>query len=451
MMRAFDVSEENYALLTDLYELTMSAAYWSNQISTPATFELYFRRLPVRRSFVLAAGLEQALYYLTHLRFSKGQIHWLQKQEAFRNIDTGFFEFLGDFQFSGEVWAIPEGTPVFPLEPLIQIRAPIIEAQVVETYLLAMLNMQSMVATKSARIVRAAQGRSVIDFGTRRAHGPEAGLLAARASYIGGCVGTSNVLAGYIGNIPTFGTAAHSFTMAFASELEAFFAYHRVFPEDTILLIDTYDVVEAARKVKHVPNVKAVRIDSGDLLDVSQKIREILDEDDLHSVKIIASGDLNEYKIQELLARGAPIDMFGVGTELVTSYDDPAMSGVYKLVQTTIQGKEIFAFKTSPGKLSFPGRKQVYRFLHRGYYSHDEICLFEESARTSGQPLLGKYMENGKQIKELPEIDEIRKLAQQQMGKLSEPYHQISAVEDYPVILSQQLKKAMEVEEGQGS
>jgi len=194
-MRAFDVAEENYALLTDLYELTMGAAYWSNQITAPATFELYFRRLPARRSFILSAGLEQALYYLTNLRFSKEQIHWLKKQEAFRNIDDGFFEFLSDFQFSGEVWGIPEGTPVFPLEPLIQIRAPIIEAQIVETYLLAMFNMQCMIATKSSRIVRAAQGRSVIDFGTRRAHGPQAGLLAARASYIGGCIGTSNVLA----------------------------------------------------------------------------------------------------------------------------------------------------------------------------------------------------------------------------------------------------------------
>jgi nicotinate phosphoribosyltransferase len=445
-MRAFDVTEQNYSLLTDLYELTMAAAYWSNQATGMATFELYFRRLPARRSFILAAGLEQALHYLTHLRFSKDQIDWLEKQQTFRAIDPGFFQFLSEFQFSGEVWAIAEGTPVFPLEPLIQIRAPIIEAQIAETFLLSMLNMQSMIATKSARIVHAAEGRSVIDFGTRRAHGPQAGLLAARASYIGGCIGTSNVLAGYIGNIPTYGTAAHSFTMAFATELEAFFAYHRVFPEDTILLIDTYDVLEAARKVKDVPNVKAVRIDSGDLLDVSKKIREILDADDLQSVKIIASGDLNEYRIQDLLARGAPIDMFGVGTELVTSYDDPAMSGVYKLVQATIQGREAYAFKTSPGKLSFPGRKQVYRFLHNDFYSHDEICFFDQSAPTSGHPLLEKYVENGKMIKELPDLEAIRKLAHQQMGKLSEPYWRISEVEDYPVILSQKLLAAMEKE-----
>jgi len=443
-MQSFFVNEQNCALLTDLYELTMAAAYWSNQVTGTATFELCFRRLPEHRTFVLASGLEQALHYLCNFCFSVEQIQWLRNQEIFRTLPDEFFSFLKEFRFTGEVWAVPEGTPVFPLEPLIQIRGPIIEAQLVETYLLSVLGMQSMIATKSARIVHAANGCDVIDFGTRRAHGPGAGLLAARASYIGGCVGTSNVLAGYTGKIPMYGTAAHSFTMAFASELEAFHAFSRTFPGDTTLLIDTYDVLQSARRVKQVPNVKAVRIDSGDLLELSKGVRKILDDDNLQAVKIIVSGDLNEYKIQDLLAHGAPIDMFGVGTELVTSYDDPALNGIYKLVQATIQDREVSTAKTSPGKLSYPGRKQVYRFVQEGFLEHDEICLFGESPPLAGEPLLLQYVRNGRLIKELPNLSQIRLRAREQMARLKDSLLRIPAAEDYPVVFSRGLQEEME-------
>ncbi len=440
-MQDLHVTQENAVFLTDFYELTMAAAYWSNQITGMAAFELYFRRLPVRRSFVLAAGLEQALQYICNVRFTQEQIAWLKRQKQFEEVPSGFFEYLADFRFTGEVWAMPEGTPVFPLEPMLQVHAPIIEAQILETYLLSMINMQSMIATKAARVVRAAGGRGVIDFGSRRAHGPQAGLLAARASYIGGCLGTSNVLAGYLCGIPVFGTAAHSFTMAFPTELDAFRAYHAVFPHNTVLLIDTFDTIGAARKVREAgADIVAVRIDSGNLQELSREVRRILDEDGLHSVKIFVSGDLNEYKIQELVARGAPIDYFGVGTELVTSYDDPALSGVYKLVQTTVEGREVGAFKTSPGKISYPGRKQVYRFKQNTSYSHDQVCLFDERMPSFGSPLLRCYVRDGKLIEELPTVVEARRKTEQDLAQLPEVFHSLSSVEDYPVVFSQGLR-----------
>src|SRR5262245_3799792 len=239
MLQSLLINEDEIGLLTDLYQLTMAAAYWSNGLNEPATFELYFRRLPQNRSYVVSAGLEQALHYLSTLKFTPKAIEHLRSLEVFRTVNSGFWEFLAELKFTGEVRALPEGTPVFPLEPILQITAPLIEAQIVETYLLSVMNMQSMIATKAARIVRAARGRGCVDFGTRRAHGPQAGLYAARASYIGGCIGTSNVLAGKICDIPVFGTAAHSFTMSFPNELQAFQAYARVFPDHSTLLIDT--------------------------------------------------------------------------------------------------------------------------------------------------------------------------------------------------------------------
>ncbi|HSP05629.1 MAG TPA: nicotinate phosphoribosyltransferase, partial [Acidobacteriota bacterium] len=370
MLQPLFLQQEGMALLTDLYQLTMAAAYFESRRNEPAVFELSFRRMPLNRSFLVAAGLEQALYYITSLRFTAEDIAYLRSLEPFRNIDSAFFDYLADFRFTGDVWAVPEGTPVFPAEPVLQVRAPLIEAQVLETYLLAVLNTQTMVATKGARIVRAARGRGVVDFGTRRAHGPQAGLYAARAAYIGGCMGTSNVLAGKQLGIPLYGTAAHSFVMAFPSELEAFRLYYQVFPQSTVLLIDTYDTLEAAKKVKDVgPDVRGVRIDSGNLLDLSVKVRRILDGTGMQHVKIFLSGDLNEYKIEELLEQGAPADFFGVGTELVTSYDDPALSGVYKLVEASDRP----VMKISPGKISYPGRKQVYRFERGGLFDSDRI------------------------------------------------------------------------------
>jgi len=329
---------------------------------------------------------------------------------------------------------------VFPLEPIVQVRAPIIEAQIVETYLLTMINMQSLIATKAARMVSAAEGRGVVDFGSRRAHGPQAALLAARASYLAGCLGTSNVLAGFLSSIPIYGTAAHSFSMAFATELEAFRAYYKVFPENTVLLIDTYDILQAAAKVKEIgPQVLAVRVDSGDLEEMSFKVREILNRDGLHSVKIFASGDLNEWKIEKLVKAGAPIDFFGVGTELVTSYDDPALSGVYKLVEATLEGKAAMRLKTSPGKKSYPGIKQIYRFTSGSLYARDLLSLAEEPCPEGAAPLLQCYMRDGKVIDELPSLDEIRHSTASELKRLAPPLHQLESAQAYPVELSQKL------------
>jgi nicotinate phosphoribosyltransferase len=413
----------------------MAAAFWSHKVNGTACFEMYFRRLPANRSFIVIAGLEQALKYITGLRFTSDQIHWLRRQEVFGNVSSLFWEYLRNFRFTGEVWAVREGTVMFPLEPYLQVQAPLIEAQILETYLLTMMNMQSLIATKAARIVAAASGREVIDFGARRAHGPQAAVLASRAAFIGGCSGSSNVLAGYLGNIPIHGTAAHSFTMAFDDELKAFRAYHETFPESTTLLIDTYDTLEGARKVSEVgPSVKAVRIDSGDLLLLSRQVRSILDDQNLRSVKIMASGDLNEYKIRELVRAGAPIDYYGVGTELVTSYDAPALGGVYKLVETTIDGRKVMTAKSSPGKPSYPGRKQVYRFLQNGRYIHDQVRSFHARHPSGGLPLLQCYIKEGRIHQQLPSLKEIQQYARDELRRFPDSFLDPDTVEQYSVM-----------------
>ena len=444
MHDGFFVTRENEILLTDLYELTMAAAYWANGINSTASFELYFRRLPPNRSYILAAGLEQIIDYLLNFHFSENQIEWLRSLEQFRHLDPKFFDFLSDLRFTGDVRAIPEGTMVFPLEPLLQVTAPLIEAQILETYLLNVLNSQSMIATKAARMMKAAAGRSVIDFGARRAQSPQAALYAARASYIAGCPGTSNVLAAFLAGIPPYGTTAHSFTMAFESELEAFRAYHRVFPKTTVLLLDTYDTLEAAKKAKLVGNdLAAVRIDSGDLLDLSRKVRKILDDDDLRHVRIMASGDLNEFKIADLVSQKAPIDAFGVGTELVTSYDAPALNGVYKLVEMTIGGKLVSRIKTSQGKPSYPGRKQVYRFQKNHYHSHDLVTLADEDPPENASPMLKMYVESGKCTAKLPSLAEIRNHAALNLDALDPSFHDVNSVAEYPVAFSERLKQEL--------
>ncbi len=441
MLRSLLIDENEIGLLTDLYQLTMAAAYWSNQLNEVATFELYFRRLPQNRSYIISAGLEQALHYLSSLKFSPKAIEHLRSLEVFKTVKPGFWEFLAGLKFTGEVRALPEGSPVFPLEPVLQITAPLIEAQIVETYLLAVLNMQSMVATKSARIVLASRGRGCVDFGTRRAHGPQAGLYAARASYIGGCIGTSNVLAGKICDIPVFGTAAHSFTMSFPTELQAFQAYARVFPDHTTLLIDTYDTIAAANKVKQVgPEVNGVRIDSGNLGELAREVRQILDRDGLTDVKIFLSGDLNEYKIDQLIKDRVPVDFFGVGTELVTSYDDPAMSGVYKIVESRIGGLVHPTIKTSPGKPSFPGKKQVYRFEKEGMYCKDLIALDNEAPPESGMPLLETYMQNGKLVRSLPALTETQKYTKENLAKLPKQLQELTRPAEYEVDYSEDLR-----------
>jgi len=350
------VTTTNASMLADFYELTMAAAYYDNHVPGEAVFELFVRHLPKNFSYMLAAGLEQALDYILNLGFTEEQIQFLRSHRSFRHVSKEFFEYLQGFKFSGDVWAAREGTILFPGEPLVQVAGSLIEAQIVETFLLTMINFQTLIASKASRVVQTAKGRDVVEFGSRRAHGPQAALLAARASYIGGCVGTSNLLAGYELGIPTYGTMAHSFIMAFDSEREAFQAYQNVFPESAALLIDTYDTVEGAKSAADLGIPPAlVRIDSGDLLDLSLKVRGILDDKGRKNTRIFVSGDLNEYKIQELISKGAPIDAFGVGTELTTSREDPALPGIYKLVELRRGRKNIPRVKLSPVQGHDPG------------------------------------------------------------------------------------------------
>ena len=328
------------ALVTDLYQLTMAAGYWeAGKDRESATFELFVRRLPKYRNFVLAAGLQQAVNYLLELRFTKEEIAYLRGLPQFHNVGSDFFDMLAEFRFTGDVFAAREGTPLFAGEPFLTVRAPLIEAQIPETYLLATIGFQSMIATKAARVVKAATGRTVVEFGTRRAHSPEAGVLAGRAAYIAGCIGTSNVATGFRYGVPVFGTAAHSWVLSFASEREAHARLQKLLGPNTAYLIDTYDTLEGAKEVASLGHpLWGVRLDSGNLVELAPAVRRILDEAGLRDAKIMATGDLNEYKIHELVAAGVPIDSFGVGTDLATSSDSPSMGVIYKLVE--LEGAE---------------------------------------------------------------------------------------------------------------
>ena len=399
--------ERAFGLTTDLYELTMAAAYFDNGLhNTRAIFDLFIRRLPSERCYLLTAGLEQALDYLSSLSFSADQIDYLREHPSFKHVSREFFEYLRKFKFTGDVWAIPEGTAAFGMEPLLRVTAPIIEAQVVETFLLSTINHQTMIASKAARVVASAGGRDVIEFGTRRAHGTEAGLYGARAAYIGGCLGTSNVEAGHLFGIQTFGTLAHSFVMLFDKEDDAFRAFLKVFPETATVLVDTYDTIDAVKRLAHdfASSIPAIRLDSGDLCELSKQTRVILDEAGMTGTKIFVSGDLNELRIADLLARGARIDSFGVGTELATSYDAPALSAVYKLAGIEDNGRVTMKIKLSRDKATYPGAKQVWRFTNEhGQYAEDRIALADEDAPSSlggngsWRPLLERVMTNGLQ------------------------------------------------------
>jgi nicotinate phosphoribosyltransferase len=415
------------ALKIDLYELTMAAGYFQNKVDSRAVFELSCHTMPHNRSFLVSCGLEQVVEYILNLKFSEEDISFLKSLPVFQNTAPGFWEYLKGFKFSGDVWAMPEGEIFFAREPVIQIEAPVIEAQILETYLLSVVNIESLVATKAARIVEAARAdgveRGVVDFGSRRAHGPEAGVLAARAAYIAGCLGTSNVFAGRAFGIPVYGTVAHSWVEAFDSEQEAFENYHKVFPENTILLIDTYDTIACAKEIVRLPfkeKLKGVRLDSGNLLTLSKKVRGILDQAGLRAVKILASGNLNEYKISDLVKAKAPIDIFGVGTDMATSRDYPALDLTYKLAQTTDQrGVVHFKAKHSPKKKTVPGRKQVFRRLGRnGFLSEDTVGLAGENAPPGARPLLEKVIERGRLLGPLPSLQEARRAVFQNLQQL---------------------------------
>ena len=432
--------ENALGIVTDLYQITMAAGYFDQHKQDIATFELSVRHLPKNRSYLIVAGLEQALHYLTHIKFSAESIQYLRQLPIFNHVNHKFFEYLKNFRFSGTVHAVPEGTIVFAGEPILRVTAPIIESQIVETYLLSTINFQTSIATKASRVVYAAKERDIIDFGTRRAHGPQAGVLAARASFIGGCNGTSNVFAAYKLGIPAVGTIAHSWVMAFENEQDSFRKFHEIFPDNTILLIDTYDTLAGARHAALIgKKLKSVRIDSGDLLKLSRDVRKILDAEGLQHVKIVASGDLNEERIDDLLRNGASIDSFGVGTEMVISKDAPALGGIYKLVEREHNGETIPMMKFSEDKLTYPCKKQVYRAADKnGNFTGDVIGL--EGETIHGIPLLIPVMKEGKICYDLPTTHEIQGAATDNLARLAEPFKRLKDAKTYPVIKSKGLE-----------
>ncbi len=435
------ISPDNMALATDLYELTMAAGYHQAGLEGQFTFELSIRDLPPSRSFLLAAGLEQGVHFLLNFRFDDRALGYLRSHPSFSNISEAFFDHLSTLRFTGDLYAMEEGTVFFPSEPVLAVIAPPVEAQICETYLLSTISFQTAVASKAARVVAAAGGRSVVDFGSRRAHGPQAGILAARASYIAGCDGTSNVLAASELRIPAVGTAAHSWTMAFDTEEQAFAAYHRAFPDSTILLIDTYDTIEGAKRAAKIGKaLKGVRLDSGDIASLSRQVRRVFDEQGLTAVKIVASGDLNEYKISKLLASGGAVDIFGVGTDMVTSKDAPALSAVYKLVERR-QGRNVTpVIKLSDEKQTFPGAKQIYRVRGAdGRFEKDIITCCDESPPQGGEPLLKKIIGKGELCNHLAPLDTIRNHAHEQLKALPRWLTALHRERDYPVEHSQPL------------
>ncbi len=430
------------ALNTDLYELTMAAGYFAaGRTEEVATFELTVRRLPENRNLLLAAGLQQAVEYLLNLRFEKDEVDYLRSLHQFGNAPPEFFRFLLDLRFSGDLFALPEGTPVFANEPLAIVRAPIVEAQLVETYLLSTIAFQTTIASKAVRCVGAAEDQSVVEFGSRRAHSPEAGVLAGRAAYLAGCSGTSNTQSGMMFDIPVFGTAAHSWTMSFPSEKESFLQLQRLLGDATVFLIDTYDTLKGAQIAASLgPPCWGVRLDSGNLLELSREVRHILDGAGLHSAKIFATNDLDEYRIAELVKAGAPIDSFGVGTQLATSADAPALSAVYKLVELRHNNSIRYTAKFSADKSTLPGAKQIYR-----YPDHDLIALGTDCGDgIKGDPLLCPVLIGGHPIEASPSASKIRSRSQRAVAALPKELRSLDEVPPYRVEISPRLKKLAE-------
>lgn len=409
------------ALLTDLYQLTMLHAYFAHGMRETAVFELFVRKLPANRNFMMAAGLEQALTFLEHLRFTPEELEWVERSGKF---GRGFAAHLAALRFTGDVHAMPEGTVFFSNEPVLRVTAPLPEAQLVESRLINLVHFETLVASKAARSVLAAPGKLLVDFGLRRAHGAEAGLLAARASYIAGFAGTATVMAAPGMGIPVFGTMAHSFVQAHDDEAAAFEHFAETYhPRGTTLLIDTYDTDLAARKVVALAarlrdrdiRVAGVRLDSGDLEVLARSVRRILDDGGLTDATIFASGNLDEYRVRDLVSAGAPIDGFGIGTSLVTSSDAPFLDAVYKLQEYAGKPRR----KRSTGKATWPGRKQVYRHCDdRGRLDHDVVTV--ESDRQSGEPLLVPVMKNGRRLHAGEGLDVARNRAAAQLAGLPE-------------------------------
>ncbi|HVA95102.1 MAG TPA: nicotinate phosphoribosyltransferase [Candidatus Dormibacteraeota bacterium] len=432
-------------LLTDLYELTMAAGYLETGFDARATFELFVRSLPSRRNYLVAAGLDQALDFLEGVRFSGEEIAYLRTLPVFGSIDEKFFDYLSQFRFSGDVWAMPEGTVFFPGEPILRVAAPVIEAQIAETSLLSAINFQSMIASKAARVTQSAAGRNVIEFGTRRAHGAEAGVLAARAAVIGGCLGSSNVAAGQRFGISVYGTQAHSWIMAHENEEQAFGKFLDIFPNQAVLLVDTYDVRAAVEKIIAMGRKpRGVRLDSGDLAADSIWVRNRLDQAGWKDVIIFASGDLDENRIADLLSQGARIDGFGVGTSLVNSSDSPTLGVIYKLVETEYGGEIRSAAKFSTKKVTYPGSKQVFRFRRPDGNFENDIIGLEEEKFPGAEPLLDLVMTGGKRSAPPTDLFAARERCLEQRARLPQRLLGLSGeAEPFPVKHSEKLEKLL--------
>lgn len=431
---------ERLALLTDLYQLTMAACYFDQGMNEEATFSLFIRKYPKNRGYFVAAGLSEALEYLATLRFTEDDLAYLEATGLFR---APFLDYLKNLRFTGEVYALPEGSIFFKDEPLLEVSAPIIEAQVVETFLINAVNLQTLIASKAARSVQAAQGRPLIDFSLRRTQGSDAGLKVARASYLAGFTGTSNVLAGKLYGIPIFGTMAHSYVTSFSEETEAFRVFAKNFPKISTLLIDTYDDIVGARKAARVAKemesrgerLRSVRLDSGDIAAISQKVRTLLNQEGLDYVGILASGGFDEEKIAKVLAAGGVVNSFAVGTKMGVAADAPYFDIAYKLVKYADHP----VMKLSTGKVTLVDKKQIWRsFDDKGMMAGDTISLREETL-SSGAPLLKKVMQNGAPLGPLPTLEESRAYFRRQYALLPEAYKVLENPPPYPVSLSQGL------------
>jgi nicotinate phosphoribosyltransferase len=436
------MDRESSALLTDLYQLTMAQAYFREQRLGKATFSLFIRSYPPNRGYFVAAGLADVLDFLEILSFDANSLDYLAQQKLFSD---DFLHYLGSVRFSGSVWAIPEGRIFFADEPVLEITAPILEAQLVETLVINQINLQSLIATKAARCVHAAAGRPVVDFAFRRTHGIDAGMKVARSSYLVGFAGTSNVRAGQQYGIPIVGTMAHSFVMSFNREMDAFRAYVDSFPNGAILLIDTYDTIAGARQAAELAQEMArrgqklvgVRIDSGNLAEQAIAVRKIFDEANQHDVKIIGSGGLDEFDLAEFTAARVPFDSYGIGTKMGTSADAPWTDMAYKLVEYEHRP----VLKLSPGKISCPGKKQVFRRKDEAF-SGDVIG--ERDEILTGEPLLRLYMENGKRHGPSQSLKESRTCFANDFASLPPNVKAIRAPARYPVELSPQLQALRE-------
>ncbi len=448
------------ALFVDYYELTSGKADFDHDNDVVVTQEYFVRQIPFG-SYLIAAGLEQVVAFIQNLTFEEKDLGWLEAS-AGPDFKNGFLEYLRNFQFSGDIYAVPEGTIMFPEEPIINVTGPAIEVQILETYLLNIMNFQSLIATKTSRMVDVAQDCTIVDFGARRAHGRDAAILAARASYLAGATGTSLVIAGKIWEIPYIGTMPHSFIQNRPDELQAFHEYSESFPHNTILLVDTYDTLEGVKNAIIVGRelkakdckLQGIRIDSGDLVDLSQKARQMLDEAGFQDTKIFVSGDLDEYRIQELLAAKTPVDGFGVGTRLTTGANynpitreggPSALQGVYKLVeQISPDGTILPKTKLSPEKILLPFRKQIYRHKdEEGLFIRDTIAKWKEPV-SNATPLLEPIILNGKLVYEFSSLEAMRSYCRQQLVNLPKLYRTLSDSPIYPVKLSPQLSKEKE-------